>query len=167
MSIFKVINRADDNVGTLHDRLNYITRASASRAEYMYGNHVSEWQGYYQMMQVKLSYGQEEGKAYYHYMLNPDAPDYEVLNDRKLFDVGVQIDDLISNFYGNYQVVMAVHFDTDPHLHFIANNIDFMTGERLHLSPMRLGELKLAVNGILNEAGLSPVKMYPYENNGQ
>lgn len=162
MSIFKAIRKDNDKVETLHERLNYITRASAAKAEYTCGINVSEWQGYQQMMLVKMHYGQDDGKAYYHYVLNPDESDYEGLSDQKLFDVGMRIANLISNFYGHYQVVMSIHFDTDRHLHFIANNIDFMTGDRLDLSPVRLKELKMEVNRILNEAGLSPVPVSSY-----
>lgn len=167
MSIFKVIRKDNDKVETLPERLNYITRASAAKAEYTCGINVSEWQGYRQMMLVKMQYGEDDGKAYYHYVLNPAESDYEGLSDQKLFDVGTRIANLISNFYGHYQVVMSIHFDTDLHIHFIANNIDFVTGNRLNLSPVRLRELKVEVNRILDEAGISPVPVFSTENDGQ
>ena len=167
MSIFNVIRRADDDFVTLQYILTYVVRAAATMPEYIYGVGVSEWDSYRQMMLVKRDFGQEDGKAYYHYVLNPDFSDYEGLTERRLFEISLDIANLIANFYGRFQVVDAVHFDTEWHLHFIANNIDLLTGERFDLSPSRLEELKLEVNKILDKAGISPVPVSSHENNGQ
>lgn len=165
MSIFRVIKREDDGIEALQDRLTYIIRASATFIEYIYPVGVSEWDAYRQMRLTKNAYGQEYGKAFYHYMLRPDSSDYDVINANGLFDIGRRVANLIAVFYGYYQVVSAEHFDTPPHLHFIANNIDYMTGERFDLSPMRLYELKQEINKILIETGVTPVRLDIYDEN--
>ena len=166
MSIFN-IPRGECSIYTLQDKLTYITRSTAARTGFMYGVGVSEWEAYRQMMLVKRTFGQDYGKAYYHYSLDPEESDYDNLSDDKLFEIGVCIAELISVFYGHYQVVVSVHFDTAHHLHFIANNIDYMTGKRFDLSPIRMIELKQEINKVLEEAGVSPVLMNTNKNDGQ
>ena len=167
MSIFRMIKREGNRGNTLQDRLTYIIRSTAVRPDYMRGIGVSEWEAYRQMMLVKRTFGQDYGKAYYHYILHPEYDDYDNLNDDKLFKIGISIAELISCFYGHFQVVFAVHFDTEHHLHFIANNIDYMTGKRFDLSPIIMVELKQEINKVLEEAGVSPVLMNTNKNDGQ
>lgn len=165
MSIIKVVKKEDSGIERLQAILPYVERVSATRSEFIYGVGVSTNEAYRQMMLVKETYGQENGKAYFHYILNPDESDYSELNNKQLFNTGCKIAELLSNFYGNYQVIMALHFDTDSHLHFITNNIDYITGNRLDLSPHKLAELKMKISEILTLAGITPVlQYYFYEN---
>ena len=157
MSIFKPIRRDGDIGNSLQDRLTYITRVNATRPDFMYGVGVSEWEAYRQMMFVKETYRQTYGKAYHHFVINPDESDYNNLSDEKLFGLGMKIADFISTFHGHFQVVMSVHFDTAHHLHFIVNNIDYMNGVRFNPSPIEGLELISEINKILEEAGVSPV----------
>lgn len=96
-----------------------------------------------------------------HYSLNEDMKIYLKLPfiDR-LYHAGEEIANCLSNFQnGQYQIVMAMHFDTDvPHLHFIMDNIDYVTGKRLNIGYMGLLELKRQCSFILVSYGISPVR---------
>lgn len=161
MSIFKVIRCSDDGLAHLQDRLTYIRRVEATRMDYTYGVAVSEHDPYTSMLIVKRAYGQYDGKSHFHYMLNPEENDFSNIEIEDFYETGVKLAKAISGFYGNYQVVMAIHFDCDyPHIHFIANNVDYMNGQRLNLQPQRLKELKDMVSDILVENGISPIRQW-------
>ncbi len=161
MSIFKVIRSSDDGLAHLQDRLTYIRRVVATMMEYTYGVAVSEHDPYTSMLIVKRTYGQCDGKSHFHYVLNPEEDDFLNMEIDDFYETGVELAKAISCFHGNYQVVMAIHFDSDyPHIHFIANNVDYMNGERLNLSPQCLKELKDMVSDILVKYGISPIRQW-------
>lgn len=95
-----------------------------------------------------------------HNSLNEDIKTYLKLPfiDR-LYHAGEEIANWLSTFqYGQYLIVMAMHFDTDiPHLHFVMDNIDYATGKRLNLGCMELLELKQQCSLILMSYGISKV----------
>ena len=87
-------------------------------------------------------------KAYFHYTLDPDVGDILLVDN--FYDMGIKLAELIGHFYGNYQVVMAIHFnESQYHIHFISNNIDYITGNRLDLDRKKLSELKEA--GVISD----------------
>lgn len=77
-------------------------------------------------------HGQDWGKAYYHYIFNPE--DNEDIEEESFYEMGVAMAEYIAHFMGHYQVLLSIHFDTQLHMHFITNNIDLDTGERMNLS---------------------------------
>ena len=110
-----------------------------------------------EMMMVKENAGQEEGKGYFHYVLSPEAADD--CSVAQMYAIGCKVAEMIGCFEGHYQVLMTVHRDT-PHIHahFIANNIDDMTGLRMNLNRSRLMMLKQRVNEILQQEGVSLIR---------
>jgi flagellar biosynthesis regulator FlbT len=53
---------------------------------------------------------------------------------------------------------MAIHFNVEQyHIHFIANNIDYINGKRLDLDRRKLSELKDAINILLEKHGVSVI----------
>ena len=162
MSIFKVIPKKDDGVETLLDRLTYIKRVNATTSRYIEGINVSSTYAYPQMMQVKKEYDQTTGKAYFHYMLDFAPEDYEHLDNYTLHKIGYETASYISCFYGIYQVVMSIHFDTAPHIHYIVNNIDLMTGARFDLPLRRLSKMKKGISEILSHYGITAIEQSPY-----
>lgn len=84
----------------------------------------------------------------------------EMSIEDRLFTAGKEIADWMSTYHsGNYLMVMAMHFDTNiPHLHFIMDNIDYVTGKRLNLGRMELLELKQQCSLILINYGISRVR---------
>lgn len=159
MSIFKVVNYTHDGPAHLQDRLTYIRRVEATRSSYIYAVNVSRVVPFEQMMYVKEAYNQNKGKTHYHYVLSPEADDFDYVPLDKFYEVSQRIARFIAGFYGQFQVVSAVHLDGEyPHLHIIANNIDFETGERFDLSKGRLHELKEIISDMLTRVGMSEIR---------
>lgn len=161
MSIFTVENKQGNIVEGLQGILTYVMRMDAADRRYMYGSAVSISNAYYEMVQVKQIFKQMRGKAYFHYILSPSLSDDLQLD--KFFAMGIKVAEVIHHFHGNYQVVMAIHFNTAQyHMHFIANNIDYLTGSRLDLNRQKLSELKTLINTILTEYGISMILKKEY-----
>lgn len=123
----------------------------------MYGANVSITNTFDEMMMVKENAGQEKGKGYFHYVLSPEEADD--CSTAQMYAIGCKVAEMIGCFEGHYQVLMTVHRDT-PHIHahFIANNIDDMTGLRMNLNRSRLIMLKQRVNEILQQEGVSLIR---------
>ncbi len=161
MSILAVKNDSAGNlIDTLHEKIIYITRASAAMKEYIYGAGVSEINAYAEMCMVKECWNQEEGKAYYHYILSPE--NWENPDPDTLFQASIEIAEYISHFCGRYQVLAAIHFNIPDniHTHFIVNNIDLETGKRMNLNKQCLYALKQRASEILKSHGISPIRQY-------
>ena len=159
LSIFKVVNYTYDGPANLQDRLTYIRRVEATRTSYIYAVNVSGVEPFEQMMYVKAAYNQNRGKTHYHYVLSPEADDFDYVSLTEFYEVSQRIARRIAEFNGHFQVVSAVHLDgAYPHLHIIANNIDYESGERFDLPKRRLYELKNDINVILSQAGMSKIK---------
>lgn len=158
MSIFSVENdRTGNSTYTLFEKILYVKKAYATSYDLMYGANVSITNTFDEMMMVKENAGQEEGKGYFHYVLSPEAADD--CSVAQMYAIGCKVAEMIGCFEGHYQVLMTVHRDT-PHIHahFIANNIDDMTGLRMNLNRSRLMMLKQRVNEILQEEGVSLIR---------
>ena len=158
MSIFSVKDECGGTNDTLLDKLIYIERVSAARMNFIYGAGVSVIDAYNEMMYVKESYGQDFGKGYYHYIFSPE--DDEEIDAESFYEMGAYMAECIAHFYGHYQVMVSLHFDTDMHMHFIANNIDIDTGKRMDLGKQELRALKNSLNEILQRYNVSPIRMY-------
>ena len=158
MSIFSVENdRTGNSTYTLFEKILYVKKAYATSYDLMYGANVSITNTFDEMMMVKENAGQEEGKGYFHYVLSPEAADD--CSVAQMYAIGCKVAEMIGCFEGHYQVLMTVHRDT-PHIHahFIANNIDDMTGLRMNLNRSRLIMLKQRVNEILQQEGVSLIR---------
>lgn len=143
-------------------------RANVTENNYIYGASVSTYNPYAEMMMVKSAFQQLHGKSFFHYVFSVEENDEISLND--LYEIGVQIAEIIARFHGKFQVVMAVHFNVPEHyhLHIIANNIDYHTGERLKLEKHKLFELKNSINACLKNFEMSGIRLFSFsETNGR
>ena len=160
MSIFTTKGKSVsfDTLDTLYESLNYITRATAAQARYIYGASVSTINSYAEMKAVKRAYGQLNGKGFFHHILIPEP--VELIPVDSFFSFGICITEYISHFHGHFQALMAIHFDKAPHLHLhiVANNIDLDTGMRLDLDRRKLASLKQGISQILVTRGVSPIR---------
>ena len=160
MSIFTTKGKSVsfDTLDTLYESLNYITRATAAQARYIYGASVSTVNAYAEMKAVKRAYGQMNGKGFFHYILIPEL--FELIPVDSFFSLGIGITEYISHFHGHFQSLMAIHFDKAPylHLHIVANNIDLDTGARMDLDRRKLASLKQGISQILIASGVSPIR---------
>ena len=165
MSIFSVENdRTGNSTYTLFEKILYVKKAYATSYDLIYGANVSITNTFEEMMMVKENAGQEEGKGYFHYVLSPEEADD--CSTAQMYVLGSKVAEMIGCFEGYYQVMMTVHRDT-PHIHahFIANNIDYMTGLRMNLNRSRLLMLKQRINEILHQEEISLISVFSYENN--
>ena len=161
MSIFKVVNYKHDDLNHLQDRLTYIRRIEATRSRYIYGAAVSETDPFSPMKNVKQAYHQTNGKTHFHYILSPEKEDFEKVSLHVFCEASKDVTDLIASFGGAFQTISGIHFDSEiPHLHIIANNIDYETGRRFDLSRWNLNELKEKINEILDRFGISRILRY-------
>lgn len=146
----------------LYRKLTYIKDFCATDLELIYGSDVSTVNPYEEMELAKISFDQTERNAFYHYVLSIEKNEESSILHFK--DVAIEVCELISSFYGKYQVLMAIHINTkNLHAHYVANTIDYLTGNRFDLNWRRLEELKKEISKILVMYDLLPVRM----KNGQ
>ncbi len=164
MSILNVPHSDSYIINSLLDKLTYVTRVTATKANLIYGAGVSPFLTFQQMQFVKEYFAQEHGKAFFHYIFNPEESDN--VGVYTAYKMGVKMADAISSFGGHFQVLMAVHIDKAyPHLHFIANNIDLVSGQRFDLNKENLYRIKVLLSNIACEYGVSPVRYFSYPKN--
>jgi hypothetical protein len=160
MAIFEVKKENSKDLLQLFRKLNYITDWCSTRQDLIYGSDVSTIDTYEEMVAVKNVYDQTERSAYMHYVLS--LPENEKITLSRFKALSIEVCELFSAFYGDYQVLMAVHVDTDNlHTHYVANTIDCSNGNRFDLNWRRFEEIQQKISGILIKYGLSPVKMNP------
>lgn len=166
MSILRVINDQTGNaVNKLQEKITYIKRESATDMDYVYGAGVSTLDPFNEMMLVKEAFGEADRKGFYHYTFNPE-PGEDVLEE-EFFDMGAEMAEHLSRFNGRYQVLMAVHFEegksNGKHLHFIANNVDVDTGQRMKLDKEDLFRLKSELSAIAEKYGVERIRRYEHQ----
>jgi hypothetical protein len=158
MAIFEVETERKKDVLRLFRKLNYITDFNSTNKELIYGSAVSIFYAFEEMEKVQEAFDQTEGKGYKHYVLSLE--ENKNVTAPKFRDVCIQVCETLSLFYGKYQVLMAIHINTDNlHAHFVANAIDYVTGKRFDLSLRRLTELKMEINKILISNHLPVIRM--------
>jgi hypothetical protein len=156
MAIFEAKKEKNKDLLKLYRKLNYIMDFCATDQDLIYGSAVNILEPYDDMEAIKIINDQTDRSAFRHYVLSLEEDE-----DVSLFkEASIEVCELLSNFYGNYQVMMAVHINTDNlHTHYVANNIDYLTGERFDLNWKRLYELKCQISSILVHYNLSPILM--------
>lgn len=165
MAILEVITEQNNNIPMLFRKLNYITDCCATSNALIYGSSVSTTATYEEMLAVKSAFNQTDRTAFKHYILSIEES--ETISSLNFKYLAIEVCELVSNFYGNYQVLMAVHTDTDNlHVHYVANNIDYLTGKRFDLNIRRLEEIKYHINKILQSHSISPIRMKTFYTAG-
>jgi hypothetical protein len=158
MAIFEVKKEKNKDIIQLLRKINYITDWCATRQDLIYGSAVSVLDTYEEMVAVKNVFDKANRSAYRHYILSIE--ENEKIQLLRFKNLGIEVCEILSGFYGNYQVLMAVHINTDHlHIHYVINTIDYLTGNRLDLNRGRLEELKYGISKKLYKYQLLPVKM--------
>jgi len=161
MSILEIITQETKDIRELFRKLNYITDCCATRNSLIYGSAVSIIDTYEEMMAVKSAFNQTDRTAFKHYVLSIE--EYEEISLLSFKHLAIEVCEFISNFYGKFQVLMAVHLNEDNlHVHYIANTIDYLTGCRINLNMRRLEELKYFISKILRSYNISSIRMKHY-----
>lgn len=151
---------------TLENYLAYVMRPDSTRYDLVFGIGVNPYNAFYDMKAIKLLFNNEcrntlAGKWFQEYILSLDGR-YDSSDDEEEFcECSREIGQIISTHNGHYQVLLAVHNNTDcMHVHFIVNTIDYSTGKRLRSSYENLYELKEKINSILRMHEYTEIKHY-------
>lgn len=159
MSILNINSKHNFTLHDLYAICNYITNSGSTRQDLIYGNNISVFFPSENMELIKQVFHQNYGKTYFHIVLSLDTHDFISLLEYK--SLSVEVCDLLANFHGSFQVLMAVHINTENlHTHFISNNIDYLLGKRFHFNLAKLYEVKHKINLILEKYNVSAIKTY-------
>ena len=80
-----------------------------------------------QFLAVKKVYRNTKGKQVFHFWVSFDNA--EKYSNKVYRHIGYEITKF---FNGQYQIVFALHENTEnPHIHFVVNTVNFMTGKKL------------------------------------
>ncbi len=95
------------------------------------------------MMSVKRFYGKTDGRQYIHFSISVKQ---SVPDDYIMF----QIAEEIASFYKGFQIVWAVHTNTEhSHIHFIINSVSAIDGHKFSQSRAELKRFKSYVQAII------------------
>ncbi len=156
MSIFKILTFSNGDNLKLLERLNYIREPKATQLNLIFGRYVSIFSPYEEMTLVKQCYMSEKkdtfrGKNFIEYIISlREGESYYLGNFMTCIK---KITCWLADYKGgHYQVISAIHFNTDNlHAHIIANNIDFMTGARFTLFKDDFFSIREYVNAVLQD----------------
>ena len=153
-SIFKVVPHSDTDSNKLYERLNYIRNPMATDVCMTCGTFVSCRYPWEEMMLVKQSHLSPYnntliGKHFFEYVVS--LPQWESDRVRDFVPCVQEINRFLASYNeGHYQTISCVHTNTaNLHAHIIANNIDWLTGKRLHLSKPCFYGIMETVNRVL------------------
>lgn len=150
MSILKFIG---SNRRTLYGVIRYVKRDGNAL---VYGFGVNPDYAVEEMRLVKEVFNQTEGREYKHFIFSFDSNIN--LSNEVIFEIGYRIG---LYYAGEYQILMAVHFDTaNTHVHYVVNSVNMQTRRKFNQSGEDLANYKVYVNEILKDYNLSPVYIY-------
>lgn len=99
-----------------------------------------------QIKKIKKLYKKSSGRQMYHFILSFDG---RVKNPIEVYEIGMGIMDTF--FYG-YQIIFAVHEDTEHlHLHFILNSVNMLTGYKWHMNGAEFREFKYGIEAYADD----------------
>ena len=113
------------------------------------------------MNALKRIHNKVEGNPYKQ-MIFSFGDEASSLSIDKINEIGCKI----GSYYANeYQIIGAVHLDTDNlHIHYVLNTVNMLTGYKFGQSSHDLWRYKKYINAILLDYGLSPIDYYGREN---
>lgn len=161
MAILAINKESEYNDGylALLQQLNYIMRPEATNSTLTYGHYVSITHPLQEMLFCKQTVSTANvksnmidpmyGKLYIEHIISLVEEENYFLE--KFIDCVREINIMFSNYNGGcYQVLSCIHTNTDNlHAHFIVNNTELKTGQRLSLSKAIMYDLRAKINDIL------------------
>ena len=95
---------------------------------------------------VKNIFHQNEGRQAIHFILSFNEEEEEIINA----DMALSLGYLIAKHYNKYQVIFAVHNNTDNlHIHFVINSVNYIDGCRYAEGPDGYYRLKSHVDTVI------------------
>lgn len=157
MAIFDVKKEEDKDLIQLYRKLNYITNRCATTNNLIYGSSVSVVEPYEEMEAVTIAFNNIDLDIYKHCVLSIEEDEEIDILDFK--DLAIAVGELIGNFNGHFQVLVAVHANTDNlHVHYVVNMTDYLNGKRLDVQGKKLYELKDQISFLLEKWGLKGIR---------
>ena len=134
------------NVNQLSNELTYVTNEiKTASGLYVGGRHITDIShAMEEMMQRKEFFGKLEGRVATHGVISLDESESDPKNAGRLMEL---LNDVMEEVFPNYQVVYAVHTNTENlHIHFILNTVG-LDGKKIHMDKQFMsGVLEPAVN---------------------
>lgn len=151
MAIVKFSNaKADKNNNSgrkLKRAINYITNSKKTRPELIGGIGVDKDNSFERMETVKRFYNKTHGREYKSFVVSFKGERFE--------DVVYEAAKYISRYFSDYQVLYAVHINTEnTHIHFIVNSVCVSDGHKLSQSKSDLQDFKDYVADAVSIFGL-------------
>ena len=157
MAIVKFNNRKNSTNGRSANRLkraiDYITDSNKTCDDLVGGNGVNKDNALNRMNVVKEYYNKCGGREYIHFVVS--------FKGQQNADIVYDIADRISMLYDEYQVLFAVHLNTqNTHIHFVVNTVCLTDGHKFSQSRSDVQKLKDRIENIINSAGLMYTDVY-------
>jgi len=160
MAIVK-FNNSRNSRGSRRDKLKrsieYIVDKKKTYPYLIGGLGVDEENALERMQTVKNYYGKEGGREHIHFCVSFEGEcDTEAV---------YYIAETIASFYSGYQILYAVHLNTNnTHIHFVLNTVCVENGYKFTQSPSELQKFKEYVQNIVERSGIEMKETYIYED---
>ena len=129
---------------------------------YVGGRHITDISNATEeMMQVKEFYGKLDGRVATHGVISLDEEESDPKNASKLM---MLLNDLMQEVFPQYQVVYAVHTNTENlHIHFIINTVG-LDGKKIHMDKRFMKDVfEVAVNKYADRYGFTTNETWKQE----
>jgi len=151
MAIIKFNNRKNSSskrrINRLKRVIDYITDTNKTCNDLVGGNVVNKDNALSRMSVVKEYYNKCGGREYIHFVVS--------FKNQQNADIIYDIANKISELYKEYQVLFAVHLNTQhTHIHFIINTVCLTDGHKYSQSKSDMKRLKESIESIINSSGL-------------
>lgn len=144
---------------SLEGMIDYITNPDKTQNQIISGLGVNPNYALQEMQLVKELFHQNGGRLYKQIIFSFDR-DIQ-LSSETIQEISERIGLL---FAQNYQVLLAVHFNTSYiHVHYCINTVNVNSGGKYSQSLAELRRYKENINLVLAEYGLNPIKYYCVE----
>lgn len=137
--------------------IKYVTSREKTDSDLIGGIGVSEKNAFARMNTVKNFYNKTNGRGYIHFIVSPKG----YIDPDLLYMAAEQI----SFYYKDYQILYAVHVNTNnTHIHFVLNTVCVTDGHKFSQSKNELAQFKDFVNSTLEKRGLTAEIELSYED---
>lgn len=154
-----------NSTNQIGNELSYVTNdIKTANGLYVGGRHITDISNATEeMMQVKEFYGKLDGRVATHGVISLDEEESDPKNAGKLM---MLLNDLMQEVFPQYQVVYAVHTNTENlHIHFIMNTVG-LDGKKIHMDKRFMKDVfEVAVNKYADRYGFTPNETWKQEKN--
>lgn len=123
--------------------LNYITNVEKTNEKLITGINCIAENAEQEFLFTKRQFNKIDGRQYYH-IIQSFSPDDDI-TFRKAHEIGKKF----AEYFGDYQAVVATHFDRNHvHNHIILNSVNFKNGKKFHQTAKEMEQAKAFSNSL-------------------